>query len=135
MPGSDVLSDLTPNRAYTPRDLATLMITVSDNAATNLLIDVLGVASVNGLMRRLGLVHTVSERRLERIPAERPRLNRTTAYDMTRLMALIARGEMISVEASRRLAARPRCLLRPCPRSPRMWDKHRRYVWPTRLAA
>ncbi|MCL5117163.1 MAG: class A beta-lactamase-related serine hydrolase [Firmicutes bacterium] len=103
VPGSGVLIDLTPGLRLPLRDLTTLMITVSDNTATNLLIDFVGVDSVNALMRRLGLHHTALERRLERIPVERPRANRTSAYDMTRLMELLARGELISVDVSRRM--------------------------------
>lgn len=105
VPGSGILKDLTPNTRFNIRDLATLMITVSDNTATNLLIDFLDVRSVNALTRRLGLLNTVLERRLERIPMQRDQVNRTTAYDMTRLMGLIAQGELISADASRRMAA------------------------------
>lgn len=101
--GSGVLKDLTPGIRLSLRDLTTLMITVSDNTATNLLIDFVGVDSVNHLMRRLGLTHTALERRLQRIPVERPRINRTTAYDMSRLMELMARGEVISHDVSSRM--------------------------------
>lgn len=98
--GSGVLMDLTPGLRLSLRDLTTLMITVSDNTATNLLIDFLGVEAVNQLMRRLGLNQTVLERRLQRVPTERPRMNRTSAHDMTRLMELLARGEVISARIS-----------------------------------
>jgi beta-lactamase class A len=52
--GSGVLKALTAGRSYTLRDLAMLMIIVSDNTATNLLIERLGVATVNELCRREG---------------------------------------------------------------------------------
>ncbi len=103
VPGSGVLKDLTTGTRYPLRDLATLMITVSDNTATNLLIDYLGIEPVNALIRRLGLLHTALERRLERVPVQRRLLNRTTAYDMTRLMELIAQGQVIAVAASSRM--------------------------------
>jgi len=103
VPGSGVLMDLTPGLRLSLRDLTMLMITVSDNTATNMLIDFLGVDSVNELMRRIGLTHTALERRLERVPVERPRVNRTSAYDMSRLMELLSRGELISVNVCRRM--------------------------------
>ncbi len=122
VPGSGVLKDLTPNTAYSLRDLAALMITVSDNTAANLLIDYLGVESVNALLRRLGLLHTALERRMERIPMERPRLNRTTAYDMTRLMEMLTRGEVISAEVSRRMVGLLELCQAPCSLAPNLFD-------------
>ncbi len=103
VPGSGVMQDLTPGTRFLLRDLAMLMITVSDNSATNLLIDFLTVSAVNGLIRRLGLTHTVLERRLQRIPVAREQINRTSAYDMTRLMELLAQGRVISFDVSRRM--------------------------------
>ncbi len=52
--GSGVLKVLSPGRRYTLRDLATLMIVVSDNTATNLLIDLLGVDRINDVIRAHG---------------------------------------------------------------------------------
>ncbi|NMP20984.1 serine hydrolase [Sulfobacillus harzensis] len=101
--GSGVLMDLTPGLKLSVRDLTTLMITVSDNTATNLLIDWVGVDAVNHVIRRLGLTHTALERRLQRVPTERARINRTTAYDMSLLMELLARGEAISAAVSEQM--------------------------------
>lgn len=106
VPGSGVLKDLTPGTRYTLRDLSMLMITVSDNTATNLLIDYLTVDSVNALLRRLGLPQTSLERRLERVPAQVTRVNRTTAHEMARLMELVATGQLISQDVSRRMIDR-----------------------------
>jgi beta-lactamase class A len=47
--GSGVLKSLSADRAYTLLDLATLMIVVSDNTATNLLIGRLGVEAINAV--------------------------------------------------------------------------------------
>lgn len=102
--GSGVLMDLTPGRPWLLRDLATLMITVSDNTATNLLLDRLGVDAVNQLIDTLGLTHTRVLRRLQRIPIGAEGTNHTTAADMTRLMALLARGQVVSWAACQRMA-------------------------------
>jgi beta-lactamase class A len=102
--GSGVLQDLTPGTRWTLRDLATLMITVSDNTATNLLLDRITVETVNRTAESLGLSHTRVLRRLQRIPTGAVGMNHTTAGDMCRLMTLIAQGQAISRAASERMA-------------------------------
>ncbi len=52
--GSGVLKSLTEGRTWNLRDIAMLMMIVSDNTATNLLIDLLGVEAINGYMRAHG---------------------------------------------------------------------------------
>jgi beta-lactamase class A len=56
--GSGVLVTLQPGLQPTIRDLATLMIVLSDNAATDLLCERLGAANVTARMRSLGLTQT-----------------------------------------------------------------------------
>lgn len=45
--GSGILKSMTPDRAFTLRDVALLMIIVSDNTATNMLIERLGIETIN----------------------------------------------------------------------------------------
>ena len=52
--GGGVLTELSIKLRPTVLDLATLMIIVSDNAATNELIDLVGMDQVNDLVRKLG---------------------------------------------------------------------------------
>ena len=56
--GSGVLKDLTPGFRLSLRDAATLMVTVSDNTATNLLVARLGVRAINREARRAGYTDT-----------------------------------------------------------------------------
>lgn len=58
VPGSGVLQDLAPGLNPTLKDLATLMITVSDNAATDLVIEQIGLDAVATTMQHLGLSRT-----------------------------------------------------------------------------
>src|SRR5215467_4486333 len=54
VPDSDIMAGLTPGVSrITLRDLATMMIAVSDNSATNVLIDRVGMENVNALMDSL----------------------------------------------------------------------------------
>lgn len=58
VPGSGVLQDMDPGLHPTLKDLATLMIVVSDNTATDILFDRLGRAQVNETLVKLGLERT-----------------------------------------------------------------------------
>jgi len=63
-PGFGVLRSLQPGLALRLRDVATLMIVVSDNTATNLLIDRLGIAPINQTIHALGLPQTELQRKM-----------------------------------------------------------------------
>ena len=57
--GSGVLVRLAPGLQPTVRDLLTLMIIISDNTATDMLVRRLGAAGITATMQELGLRHTV----------------------------------------------------------------------------
>ncbi len=101
--GSGVLQHLSPGIRLPVRDLVTLMIIVSDNTATNMLIDRVGADAVTETMASLGLARTVLYNKLQVVPVERRGSNTTTAGDMTLLLGRIARGEAVSYDASRRM--------------------------------
>lgn len=60
--GSGVLQDLDPGLEPTLRDLATLMITVSDNQATDLLYELLGGATIQAVAHEIGMTNTSTPR-------------------------------------------------------------------------
>lgn len=106
--GSGVLRDLAPGLAPTVHDLTMLMIIVSDNTATNMLIDrVGGPKSVNRTMRDLGLTATVVHNRIDfaLIGDDARRLAETSPRDMLRVGELLARGELVSPAASAAMLA------------------------------
>lgn len=98
VPGSGILKDLTPGLVLPVKDLATLMIVVSDNTATNMLIDLVGLEAVNASAAALGLTGTRLEFKLFRAPDGAP-LNRSTPADLGRLMALVATGAVLTPAA------------------------------------
>src|SRR6266496_712041 len=67
VPDSDIMNGLTSGvTRLTLRDLATMMVAVSDNAATNVLIDRVGMANVNAMLDSFGLTHTLLRRKIGR---------------------------------------------------------------------
>ena len=65
VPDSDIMGGLTPGvTRLTLRDLATMMVAVSDNSATNVLIDRVGMQNVNVMLDSLGLTHTRLRRKM-----------------------------------------------------------------------
>jgi beta-lactamase class A len=98
VPGSGILKDLTPGLALTVRDLATLMIVISDNTATNMLIDLVGLEAVNASAAGLGLQGTRLAFKLFRAPDGPPR-NVSTPRDLGLLMTMIATREVLTPQA------------------------------------
>jgi len=58
VPGSGVLKELSPGLSPTVKDLAILMVIVSDNTATDMILDLLGKDAINQAVRNLGLQKT-----------------------------------------------------------------------------
>lgn len=78
------------------RDLAALMIVLSDNSATNILIDRVGMDSVNALLGRLGLKETKLQRKMIDLEAGRAsRENLSTPREMVALLELLHQGKIL----------------------------------------
>jgi beta-lactamase class A len=101
--GFGILKDLGSVDALSLLDLLTLMIIISDNSATNLCIDRIGMDAVNAAMASLGLKGTVLQRKMMDMPArERGLDNFTTPADAARLLELVVTNGVLSPEGSRR---------------------------------
>jgi beta-lactamase class A len=95
--GSGVLGELTPPIALTLGDVLTLMVVLSDNTATNMAIDRLGLDHINATLRAAGLHQTVLYKKVY-VPATEPMppdqkkfgLGKTTAREMASIMERIA---------------------------------------------
>ncbi len=106
--GAGVLRGLHDGLALTVADLIQLMIVLSDNTATNLLIERVGTARVNERLESYGLKETKLFRPTFRdgqadVLPELERefgLGMTTPREMARLMALIAEGKAVNRQAS-----------------------------------
>jgi beta-lactamase class A len=106
VPGSGQLQFLHDNATITVRDAAWLMTTLSDNTATNLLLDRIIIRRVWDKMEKLGLPHTkVHSKSFLRIASVamdssvKYGLGVTTPNEMARLFALLAAGKAVSPAA------------------------------------
>ena len=96
--GSGVLQYLgAGSTSMTLEDYARLMINLSDNSATNVVIDLVGMDNVNGLLERLGLETTRLVRRMQAKGFDPDSVeNLSTPRELARLMELIHRREGLS---------------------------------------
>lgn len=101
VPDSDIMGGLTPGvTRITLRDLATMMVAVSDNSATNVLIDRVGMDNVNTMLDSLGLSHTRLRRKMMDLEAaKRGRENISTPREMMSLIEDIYRGKVLNQES------------------------------------
>ena len=97
--GSGVLNWLSPDLAPTVADHAWLMIAISDNTASNVLIDLVGFPAVTAAQRDLDLSGTALHRhfmRTNRRPGDPP--NSVSADDLTRMLEAVATDRAASPE-------------------------------------
>lgn len=92
--------------SLTVEELLTRMIRDSDNTATNKVIGLVGIESVNQLMAQLALKATRLRRvMMDGAAAKRNEENTSTPLEMARLFEFIYRERLISRNASRRMMA------------------------------
>lgn len=106
VPGSGLLQHLHDGLEITIGDAAWLMATISDNTATNLLLDKVPMRKVWTKMEALGLprtkVHSKSFQRFTSVAMDssvKYGLGVTTPNEMARLFELLAHGKAVSVTA------------------------------------
>jgi len=98
-PGSGTLKDRPAGRSYPIRQLAELMVTISDNTATNMLVERVGMDAVNRRLAALGLVRTRLRRDIMDFAAiDRGLDNLTTPAETASLMKVIAQADPDVVE-------------------------------------
>lgn len=120
--GSGVLREFTPGIRLPLRDIVRMMIVVSDNTATNMVIERITADAVNAEMDRYGLTATRSMRKVlgdgnklkapsgfsaaGKLPEnKRFGLGSTTPREMVTLLEKLERGEVVSPAASREMIA------------------------------
>jgi beta-lactamase class A len=125
--GSGVLTEFSSGDTFPIRDLMHLMIVVSDNTATNLILDRIGGNAVNRRMAQLGLKQTAVMRKImqaklfpdphatprpegmtdegKKPGSERWGTGRSCPRDMVLILEKLYRGELVSKTASQEMIA------------------------------
>lgn len=98
--GSGILFELHEGILLTLLDLAVLMIVVSDNTATNLLMDRLGISGIQAKIEEMGLTQTLLARKLM-ITLDAPPANFTSPFDMYELYRKLLLGEILSPQSTK----------------------------------
>src|SRR5689334_12862441 len=110
--GSGILNELSDGLKLTLRDAVNLMMILSDNTATNLVLDVLTTDAVNARMESLGLKQIKIMRKVgsggESTAGKDPEnkkygLGMATPREMVLVMEKLERGEVISAAASKEM--------------------------------
>jgi len=103
VPGSGVLLFFDAPLSLTLKDVLTMMVVMSDNSATNLVIDHLGLENINARIAKLGLKDTYLYKKVFMppaagmvMPADQKKfgLGKTTAREMASVMTKIVRCEL-----------------------------------------
>lgn len=102
--GSGVIFALSENAKLSIGDLMTLMIIVSDNTATNVLIDILGLETIQACTKTLGLTSTEINRKLMDMEAlKRGVRNFTSPHDMVTCLKSIQNQTLLSQQSSEKI--------------------------------
>ena len=101
VPGSGVLAYIQPDVTLSLLDTITLMMIVSDNTATNMTLDQVGIPNVNARIAAMGLKNTYLYKKVFRpaqgpMPPDQPKfgLGKTTAREMAEALESIYRCDL-----------------------------------------
>ncbi len=99
--GSGVLQYLSPGLEMTVRDAVMLMMMISDNAASNMVVDLIGIDWINQQARRQGMQRTQLFQRWgdPKAGLDGRKMWVSSARDMTHLLERLARHECVSPDA------------------------------------
>lgn len=97
--GDGILKELIDGHLFTLEELTTLMIIASDNTATNMLIDKLGIVGINDMIYKLGAKNTKLQRKMMDVYAmDNGKDNITTAKDLSIILEQIYNGKFLNDE-------------------------------------
>jgi len=96
VPGSGVLKELCPGVSLKLEDLLTLMIIVSDNTATNMVLDRVKPAEVTAYVHQLGLTRTLSARKMFETSIKKT--SEISPRDAATLLIMLANHQILTPE-------------------------------------
>jgi beta-lactamase class A len=110
VPGSGVLNLMDAGLMMNLKDVITLMMVLSDNTATNMVIDAAGLSPTNEMLARMGLKNTYFYKKVYKksegpMPPDQKKfgLGKTTAEEMARVIESIYRCDLGDPELCRQM--------------------------------
>ena len=101
MPGAGTLKSMSAGTVFTFKELLGLMVSISDNTATNMVTRVLGIEYINDAIKEFGLQNSRLNRRVADYDAREIGIeNYTTPRDMALILEDMYRGKLVSEDAS-----------------------------------
>ncbi|HSE48023.1 MAG TPA: serine hydrolase [Terriglobales bacterium] len=108
--GSGVLTFMRPGLQLTLEDAIVLMMDLSDNTATNMVIDQVSIPAVNARLERIALKNTYLYKKVYKpaegpVPADQPKfgLGKTTAREMATVLEVIERCDLHDPDFCKRM--------------------------------
>lgn len=99
--GDGILKELSAEHKFSIKELITLMIILSDNQATNILIDIVGMENINILAQELELKQTILERKMmDNVARENEKDNYCCADDIALLLKMIFEKNLVDEKSS-----------------------------------
>jgi beta-lactamase class A len=102
LPGAGILQWLRPS-SYSISSLCRMMISLSDNTATRLVMNRVGKKKINQYCRKIGLNNTFILDETALVEPPSPRVNLTTPNDVAKLLARIENGSGFSASARKEM--------------------------------
>ena len=99
--GSGLFRNLSFGAEFYIRDVAMMMIIVSDNVATNMMIDFLGIDTINAYIQELGCKNTVLHNPINFVKYDK--LGTTTPREYASMFTRLAKRELVSEKASEQM--------------------------------
>lgn len=112
--GAGVLRWMKGGQLYTLWNLLRLMITLSDNTATKLAIETIGLDKINNYLSQAGLKHTIIKDPTMLVEPPNPNNNLSTPNDIARLLALIYYRQGFTEKSAKQMIS---------------WMHYQRYRW------
>lgn len=101
--GSGAMQEMHENLEVSIRDLVRLAVVISDNTASNMLIDLVGMEEVTRFMGNIGMGKSFLGRKFMIDPLSPLNVNYTTPLDMTTCLEKLYRGKVLSPASSREI--------------------------------
>ncbi|WP_048919738.1 serine hydrolase [Rufibacter radiotolerans] len=99
--GTGIIKDLEDSTSFSIRNLAVLMIALSDNTATNALLDLVGLSNINASLQAMGLKQTRVQRKMIQAAASgRGEENISTPAEAAKILQMLYKGEFLNKATS-----------------------------------